>query len=124
MDDSTLVLLDKDLIKLTSGENINCSAIPENVVFGNMEDIVSPEAPEKIYISPVGCYGIVRRAEERNAKLNPRLKEVLLTISSEMAAEEIEKKSRVQKRGAYSQKVAKNKKTSNQTVLFDFDNNN
>lgn len=124
VDDSTLVLLDKDLIKLTSGENINCSAIPENVVFGNMEDIVSPEAPEKIYISPVGCYGIVRRAEERNAKLNPRLKEVLLTISSEMDAEEIEKKSQVQKRGAYSQKVAKNKKTSNQTVLFDFDNNN
>ena len=120
VNDSILVLLDKDLVKLTSGETINCSAIPENVVFGNMEDIVSPEAPEKIYISPVGCYGIVRRADERNAKINPRLKEVLLSISSEMDYEEIEKKSRVQKRGAYSQKVSKDKKALNQTDLFDF----
>lgn len=118
--DSKLVLLDEDLIRLVSGEIINCSSIPENVVFGNMEHIVSPEAPEKIYISPVGCYGIVRRAEERNAKINPRLKEVLLSISSEMDQEEIEKKSRVQKRGSYSQKVSENKKSSNQTVLFDF----
>ena len=120
VNDYTLVLLDKDLIKLISGETINCSTIPEEAVFGNMENIVSPEAPEKIYISPVGCYGIVRRADERNAKINPRLKEVLLDISSEMDADEIEKKSRIQKRGAYSQRVSENKKTSNQTVLFDF----
>ena len=120
VDDSILVLLDNDLIRLVSGEIINCSPIPENVVFGNMEHIVSPDAPEKIYISPVGCYGIVRRAEERNAKINPRLKEVLLSISSEMDYDEIEKKSRVQKRGSYSQKLSENKKTSNQTALFDF----
>lgn len=118
---SILVLLDKELVKLVSGTIINCSSIPENVVFGNMKDIVSPNAPEKIYISPVGCYGIVRRAEERNAKINPRLKEVLLNISSEMDYKEIEKKSRTQKRGLYSQKISKNKKKSNQTVLFDFD---
>lgn len=120
LDDSTLVLLDKELTTLVSGETINCSSIPENVVFGNMEDIVSPDAPEKIYLSPVGCYGIVRRAEERNAKINPRLREVLLSISSEMDHEEIEKKSRIQKRGAFSQKISENKKSSNQTVLFDF----
>ena len=69
-------------------------------------------------------YGIVRRAEERNAKINPRLKEVLLSISSEMDQEEIEKRSRVQKRGAFSQKVSKNKEISNQTNLFNFDKNN
>lgn len=120
INDSTLVLLDKDLTKLTSGRTINCSSIPENAVFGTMEDIVSPDAPDKIYLSPVGCYGIVRRAEERNAKINPRLKEVLLSISSEMEHEEIEKKSRIQKRGAYSQKISKTKNVSNQSVLFDF----
>ena len=120
VNNSVLVLLDNDLIKLTSGETINCSATPENVVFGNMENIVSPDAPEKIYISPVGCYGIIRRANERNAKINPRLKEVLLSISSEMDADEIEKKSRIQKRGAYSQKVSEKGKKSNQTLLFDF----
>lgn len=124
IDDSRLILLNKDLIPLVSGETINCSVTPENVEFGNMETIVSPDAPEKIYLSPVGCYGIVRRAEERNAKINPRLKEVLLSISSEMDQEEIEKRSRVQKRGAFSQKVSKNKESSNQTNLFNFDKNN
>ena len=124
IDDSRLILLNKDLIPLVSGETINCSVTPENVEFGNMETIVSPDAPEKIYLSPVGCYGIVRRAEERNAKINPRLKEVLLSISSEMDQEEIEKRSRVQKRGAFSQKVSKNKEISNQTNLFNFDKNN
>ena len=117
---SCLILLGKDLINLVSGGTINCSSMPENAVFGNMENIVSPDAPEKIYISPVGCYGIVRRAEERNAKINSRLKEVLINISSKMDADEIEKKSRVQKRGAYSQTL-KNNKSSKQTLLFDFE---
>lgn len=118
--DSTLILLDKDVVPLVSGESINCSYIPENAIFGDMRNIVSPEASEKIYISPVGCYGIVRRAKERNAKINPRLEEVLLDISSEMDAEEIEKKSRIQKRGTFSQMVSENKKSSNQTKLSDF----
>ena len=29
--------------------------------------------PEDIYISPVGCYGIVRRKQERNLNINSRL---------------------------------------------------
>ena len=120
IENSRFVSLNKDLITLISGEIINCSPTPENVVFGNMANIVSPDAPDKIYLSPVGCYGIVRRAEERNAKINPRLKEVLLSISSEMEYEEIEKRSRVQKRGNYSQKITRNKKSYNQTILFDF----
>lgn len=120
INDSTLVLLNNDLVRLTSGELINCSPIPENAVFGAMKDIVSPDAPEKIYLSPVGCYGIVRRAEERHAKINPRLKEVLLSISSEMEHDMIEKRSRIQKRGAYSQRLSENKKTSTQTALSDF----
>ena len=68
-----------------------------------MKSIVSPDAPEEIYISPVGCYGIVRRKQERNLKINPRLEEVLLRISSQMSSEEIEKRSKVQKRGKFSQ---------------------
>lgn len=120
MSNYTLILLNKELTTLVSGKIINCSSIPENAMFGTMEDIVSPEAPEKIYLSPVGCYGIVRRADERNAKINPRLREVLLSISSEMDDEEIEKRSRIQKRGVYSQKISENKKTSKQTELSDF----
>lgn len=62
-------------------------------------------APEDIYISPVGCFGIIRRKRERNLKINARLEEVLLDISSQMTAEEIEKRSRVQKRGRFSDPV-------------------
>lgn len=118
--DSTLVLLNKELTTLISGKIINCSPIPENPMFGTMEDILSPDAPEKIYLSPVGCYGIVRRADERNAKINSRLREVLLSISSEMSEDEIEKRSKIQKRGTYSQKNSKKVKESNQTELSDF----
>lgn len=92
----------KDVVTLADGISLNCTAIPEKCSFKSMKDIVSPDAPDDIYISPVGCYGIVRRKMERNLKINPRLEEVLLSISSEMAPEEIEKRSRVQQRGRFS----------------------
>lgn len=92
----------KDVIPLEDGLALNCSATPENCTFVGMDSIVSPDAPEDIYISPVGCFGIVRRKNERNLKINPRLEEVLLSIASEMSPEEIEKKSRVQRRGRFS----------------------
>lgn len=81
---------------------LNCTAIPEVCTFGTMVDIVDSDAPESIYISPAGCYGIVRRSQERRLSINSRLKEVLLDISSEWTPETIEKRSRVQKRGRYS----------------------
>lgn len=93
----------KDMFTSSDGVLINCTAIPENSTFSNMKNIVSADAPEEIYISPVGCFGIIRRKQERNLKINSRLEEVLLSISSQMSAEEIEKRSRVQKRGRYSQ---------------------
>lgn len=39
---------------------------------------------------------------ERGTRINDRLKEVLMDISSQMSTEEIEKCSRVQKRGGVS----------------------
>ena len=82
--------------------SLNCTAIPDVCIFGTMVDIVDSDAPESIYISPAGCYGIVRRSQERRLSINGRLKEVLLDISSEWTFEAIEKRSRVQKRGRYS----------------------
>ena len=93
----------KDIILLSSGKSINCTSIPENSVFGHMKDIVSPDAPEDIYISPTGCFGIVRRSQERKNSINERLKEVLLKISSKWSYEDIEERSRVQKRGRFSE---------------------
>lgn len=92
----------KDIVEVGAEYALNCTAIPEVCAFKDMSAIVSPDAPEDIYISPVGCYGIVRRKQERNLKINPRLEEVLLSISSQMSPEEIEKRSRIQKRGRFS----------------------
>ena len=92
----------RDVITFIDGFTLNGSSIPEICTFGSMKDIVSPDAPEDIYISPVGCYGIVRRKIERNMSINPRLEEVLLMISSQMSPEEIERRSRIQHRGRFS----------------------
>lgn len=94
--------LGKDITEIGAKYPLNCTAIPEVCEFKDMSAIISPDAPEDIYISPVGCYGIIRRKQERNLKINPRLEEVLLSISSQMPPEEIEKRSRIQKRGKFS----------------------
>ena len=92
----------KDLVPIAKDLTLNCTSTPENCSFAYMSDIVSADAPEDIYISPVGCYGIIRRKNERNIKINPQLETVLLRISSQMSPEEIEKRSRIQKRGRLS----------------------
>ena len=92
----------KDLVRVSEDLVINCTNIPEYSTFTDMSTIVSSDAPEDIYISPVGCYGIVRRKRERNIRINSRLEEVLLSISSQMSTEEIEKRSRKQRRGKFS----------------------
>ena len=107
----------KEIIEIGVEYELNCTAIPEVCEFRNMSDIASPDAPEDIYISPVGCYGIIRRKQERNLKINPRLEEVLLSISSQMSQEEIEKRSRIQKRGRFS--VSPTSSESIQLTLFD-----
>ena len=95
--------LGKGIVTLISGKILNGTAKPDNAQYGSMRGIVSPDAPKDIYISPVGCYGIIRRKEERHLKINKRLEEVLLQISSTMSADEIEKRSRVQRRGRLSE---------------------
>ena len=96
------ISLGKDIVSINLDLQINCSPQPENSTFGDMKDIVSSDAQEDIYISPVGCFGIVRRKQERNTSINSRLEEVLLSISSQMPADEIEKRSRIQHRGRFS----------------------
>ena len=92
----------KDLVKVDTDFILNCTDTPEICEFRDMSAIVSPDAQEDIYISPVGCFGIIRRKRERNLKINARLEEILLAISSQMSVEEIEKRSRIQKRGRFS----------------------
>lgn len=90
-----------------NGEAINVSYMPEKIIPSSMRNIVDKDAPDKIYISPVGCAGILRRKRERKLSMNSRLEKIMLRISGQMSKEEIEKRSRVQHRGAFSQRVEK-----------------
>lgn len=93
--------LSKGFINLCDGEMLNCSYKPEKQVIGNIEDIVSPDNTSNIFLSPVGCAGILRRKSERGLSMNSRLEEVLISCTEAMSIDDIEKKSKVQKRGEF-----------------------
>ena len=76
--------LSSGFIELLDGTVLNCSDKPEHCVLGKMQDIVSSDDVPDIYLSPVGCAGIVRRSIERNLSINPRLLDVLTNCSSTM----------------------------------------
>lgn len=94
--------LSNGIVELHDSVVLNCSVQPEKCVYKSLLDIVSADAPEEIYISPVGCKGIIRRHGERKMSINDRLEKVLEQVASQMTEDEIEKRSRVQKRGKYS----------------------
>lgn len=92
----------QDKIRISDKIEINCSIQPENCTFVSLQDIISPEVSEQIYISPVGCAGILRRRKERNLSINKELEKALIKGMTRMSDSEIEKRSLVQKRGKYS----------------------
>lgn len=98
--------LGKDIIPLIDAP-LNCTEKPENCSFCALPNIISSDAPERIYISPVGCSGILRRKNERGISINQRLEEIMLQISSQMPTDEIERRSRVQPRGRFGQTLNK-----------------
>ena len=98
---STVYNFGSGTVRLSDGRSMNTGPSPARCKFRSLATIVSPEAPESLYITPVGCCGILRRSKTRNLALNSRLRFYLEKISSKMAIEEIEKKSRIQKRGRF-----------------------
>lgn len=92
---------------------LNCTEMPEFCTYSFLSDIISADVPESIYISPVGCSGIIRRKNERSVSMNPRLEEIMIKISAQMSADEIEKKSRIQPRGRFNQEF----KTANMALF-------
>lgn len=114
LEEGTFISCNDDIIG-----NINCSLIPENVKFSDMSEIVSSDVSEKLYISPVGCYGIIRRKNERGININKRLEQVLINISSNMRPDEIEKRSRIQKRGKNYSESGINNNIKINLSLFD-----
>ena len=94
--------LEAGIIPVSDCVKINCSSVPENVVFTSLESVIEVNTDETLFISPVGCQGIIRRTQERKININARLAEVLQTIANTMPADEIGKRSRVQHRGRFS----------------------
>lgn len=94
--------LGSDPFWISSGLYLNSSAAPSKPLIGDMRNIVETQAEEKFYLTPVGCKGILRRAVERNVRINPVLEKKLSNIASTWTDEEIEKISRIQPRGSFS----------------------
>ena len=94
--------LGKEVIQISDNQYLNGSLSPCEPKLGNMEEIIDVNASEKLYITPVGCKGILRRKDERGMSINPRLESALLEISSTWTDAEIEVVSRKQSRGRFS----------------------
>lgn len=66
-----------DFNYISSGKYMNCSVYTYEYELKNILDIIDVRPEEKLYISPAGCMGILRRKYERNAGMNARLELVL-----------------------------------------------
>lgn len=73
----TLFLFPEGKAERAGAPPLNCSAAPSRPTIGSLEDVVSADAPEDVYVSPVGCRGILRRQEARGANVPDRLREAL-----------------------------------------------
>lgn len=106
--------LDNGIIETANGQ-LNCTPIAEFPKFSNLKDIVTAEDVEdKLYITPTACYGILRRGKKN---VNPQLKEILESISSQLSIEEIEARSSRQPRGAQSGMAKLTQKLRNQKEI-------
>lgn len=61
------------------GYLINTTSAPNDFSFGCLLDIVDPGARQKFYLSTKGVAGILRRKNERDIKMNPRLEQIMKT---------------------------------------------
>lgn len=93
------------LLNNECGTAICMGAYPMDSRTGNIFEIIDLSASDNFYITPAGCRGILRRKEERNLSINSRLAEILENIASQWSEEKIEKISRKQTRGRYSNTV-------------------
>ncbi|WP_051890549.1 DNA cytosine methyltransferase [Chryseobacterium vrystaatense] len=67
---------------------LNSSAITNNPIDSKVKDILQTEnVPEKFYLSPQACRGILRRKEERDLKMNKQLEKLMAIIGNEKTIE-------------------------------------
>lgn len=81
---ASLYLLDNVLL-INQNLYLNSSMITNLPIEGSLEDIVeSKDIPEKFYLSPQACKGILRRKGERVLKMNLELESLMVRISSNL----------------------------------------
>jgi DNA (cytosine-5)-methyltransferase 1 len=118
VDVSDLWFVGKDPVPIGDRLFLNGTSAPCNPVEGDISSVIDVNAEEKLYITPVGCKGILRRKQERGLSMNPRLEKVLRTISSEWSDEEIEAISRKQSRGRFSLAIEETNAVRNEPVTM------
>lgn len=80
---ANLYLLDNVLL-VNQNLYLNSSTITNSPIEGTIKGIVQTEGiPEKFYLSPQACRGILRRKEERELKMNTQLRELMTIIGKE-----------------------------------------
>ena len=65
---------------LTEFSMLNTGVSPSEERESTLSQILLAEVPEKYYLSPKACAGILRRAERRGKELPPMLKEALMEV--------------------------------------------
>jgi len=76
-----LFLID-DVILINQKLYLNSSPVPNKPIDSSIKDIVQVEnVPDKFYLSPQACRGILRRKEERDIKMNTQLEKLMTEIS-------------------------------------------
>ncbi|UWY29579.1 DNA (cytosine-5-)-methyltransferase [Flavobacterium sp. TR2] len=79
--DADLFLLE-NVISINQKLYLNSSAIPNTPIESSIKDIIQVDnVPEKFYLSPQACKGILRRKAERNIKMNIQLEKLMTEIS-------------------------------------------
>lgn len=77
---SDLYLLDKTVV-IEQNLYLNSTPIPNLPIESLISDIVQVDnVPEKFYLSPQACRGILRRKKERNLKMNSELEKLMIAI--------------------------------------------
>lgn len=74
-----------DVYQIDINKYLNTSNSPNEPIEGSLFDIVQIDnIPEKLYLTPKACLGILRRKTERNIRMNSRLEELLKDISKNL----------------------------------------
>ena len=72
------LLWEKDSLSLGGYWTLNFGVSPKEEIASSLSQILEDTVPEKYYLSPTACGGIIRRSEKRGKELPAILKQALL----------------------------------------------